>query len=75
MSERIEAIYDDGVLVPLVPLSLPDKARVQLLIEPHNTPASHPQAKDEWEKSLFGLGKQCGVSLPNAALSSDALYE
>jgi predicted DNA-binding antitoxin AbrB/MazE fold protein len=74
MSERIEAIYDNGVLVPLVPLSLPDKARVHLLIEPQDIPASQPQVNDEWEKSLLGLAKQCGVSLPNATLSSDELY-
>ena len=33
MSRQIDAIYDNGVLKPLVPLSLPDKARVKLTVE------------------------------------------
>ena len=33
MSQQIDAIYDDGVLKPLVPLSLPDKTRVKLTVD------------------------------------------
>lgn len=33
MNEQIDAIYDNGVLKPLVPLSLPDKSHVKLTIE------------------------------------------
>lgn len=33
MSQQIDAIYDNGVLKPLVPLSLPDKARVKLTVD------------------------------------------
>jgi predicted DNA-binding antitoxin AbrB/MazE fold protein len=33
MSQQIDAIYDNGVLKPLAPLSLPDKARVKLTVE------------------------------------------
>ncbi len=33
------------------------------------------QPRDEWERSLLGLAKDCGVSLPNSALSREALYE
>jgi predicted DNA-binding antitoxin AbrB/MazE fold protein len=33
MSQQIDAIYDNGVFKPLVPLSLPDKARVTLTVE------------------------------------------
>jgi len=33
MSQQIDAIYDNGVLKPLVPLSLPDKALVKLTVE------------------------------------------
>lgn len=36
MSQQIDAIYDNGVLKPLVPLSLPDKARVKLTVESHS---------------------------------------
>jgi predicted DNA-binding antitoxin AbrB/MazE fold protein len=33
MSQQIDAIYDNGVLKPLVPLSLPDQTRVKLTVE------------------------------------------
>ena len=33
------------------------------------------QAHDEWERRLLGLAKDCGVSLPNSAFRSEALYE
>jgi predicted DNA-binding antitoxin AbrB/MazE fold protein len=34
MSQQIDAIYDGGVLKPIVPLSLPDKSRVRLTVDP-----------------------------------------
>ena len=33
MSQQIDAIYVDGVLKPLVPLALPDQARVKLTVD------------------------------------------
>ena len=36
-------------------------------------PAVEPQ--DEWERRLFGAALDCGVSVPDSALSSDGLYE
>lgn len=33
MSQHIDAIYDNGVLKPLEPLSLPDQTRVKLTVE------------------------------------------
>jgi predicted DNA-binding antitoxin AbrB/MazE fold protein len=33
MSQQIDAIYDNGVFKPLVPLALPDQARVKLTVE------------------------------------------
>jgi len=30
---------------------------------------------DEWERRLFAAAVDCGVSIPDAALSSDGLYE
>jgi hypothetical protein len=38
-----------------------------------NTPAVEPQ--DDWERRLFGAAIDCGVSVPNSALSSEGLYE
>ena len=40
MSEQIDAIYDGGVLKPVVPLSLPDKVRVTLTIDAASPPAA-----------------------------------
>jgi predicted DNA-binding antitoxin AbrB/MazE fold protein len=34
MAQQIDAIYDNGVFRPLVPLSLPDNAHVKLTVEP-----------------------------------------
>ena len=34
MSQFITAIYENGVLRPLTPLELPDKARVKVRVEP-----------------------------------------
>lgn len=33
----------------------------------------HPQ--DDWERQLFALAKDCGVSLPNSAFQREAIYE
>ena len=30
---------------------------------------------DEWERRLLGMARECGVSLPDTALSRQALYE
>jgi hypothetical protein len=37
------------------------------------TPADGP--RDEWERKLRQVATDCGVSLPDAALSSEGLYE
>ena len=46
-----------------------DVLRRQLL------PATPPVPADEWERRLFAAAVDCGVSVPDAALSSDGLYE
>jgi hypothetical protein len=33
------------------------------------------EPRDEWERRLFGAAIDCGVSVPDSALSSDRLYE
>lgn len=37
MSETVTAVYENGMLRPLTPLSLPERARVRLRIEPGET--------------------------------------
>ena len=38
-------------------------------------PQAPPVPADEWERRLFSAAVDCGVSVPDAALSSDGLYE
>ena len=38
-------------------------------------PVAPPQPRDEWERRLLGLAKDCGVSLPDRAVSREALYD
>jgi hypothetical protein len=33
------------------------------------------QPRDEWERGLLAAARHCGVSLPDSALSSEALYD
>jgi predicted transcriptional regulator len=33
------------------------------------------EPRDEWERGLLAAARECGVSLPNSALSSEALYD
>lgn len=41
----------------------------------HLLPAAPPVPADEWERRLFAAAVDCGVSVPDAALSSDGLYD
>jgi hypothetical protein len=38
-------------------------------------PAAPAVPHDEWELKLRGMARECGVSLPDAALSRQAIYE
>jgi hypothetical protein len=31
--------------------------------------------RDEWERGLLAMARDCGVSLPDSALSSEGLYD
>ena len=33
------------------------------------------EAQDDWERRLFDAALDCGVSVPDSALSSEGLYE
>jgi hypothetical protein len=41
----------------------------------HLVPIAPPVPADEWERRLFAAAIDCGVSVPDAALSSDGLYD
>lgn len=53
----------------------PDVLALDVLRERFLPPAAPPQPRDEWERRLLGLARECGVSLPDAALGREALYE
>jgi hypothetical protein len=38
-------------------------------------PQTPPVPSDEWERKRFGAAVDCGVSVSDASLSSDGLYE
>jgi hypothetical protein len=33
------------------------------------------EPRDEWERRLLAIGKDCGVSLPDSAFSREELYD
>ncbi len=37
--------------------------------------AALPQPRDEWERRLLGLAKDCGVSLSDESVRREALYD
>jgi hypothetical protein len=51
-----------------------DLART-ILRERFLSPPDPGQPRDEWENRLIGAASNCGVSLPDSALSSEGLYE
>jgi hypothetical protein len=53
----------------------PDVLALSVLRERFLAPAPAIQPRDEWERRLLGLGKDCGVSLSEEALGREALYE
>lgn len=73
--QQIDAIYDNGVFRPLLPLSLPEKSLVKLSIDSQSAGEARLAPRDEWELRLLGIAKDCGVSLPDSAVSSEGLYE
>lgn len=83
MSDQIDAIYDGGVLKPVVPLSLLDKIRVTLTIDAERVASGGDEKqnrdviepRDEWERQLLGVAKDCGVSLLDSAVSIDQIKD
>jgi hypothetical protein len=53
----------------------PEVLAVNALRERFLGPALSLQPRDEWERGLLEVARDCGVSLPDAALSSEGLYE
>lgn len=66
---QLEAALDDRAKRQGI---LPAELAVNILRQ-HLRPV--PTAVDEWEQGLLAAARDCGVSLPNEALTSDGLYD
>jgi len=53
----------------------PEVLVVNALRERFLGPIALLQPQDEWERGLLEAARDCGVSLPDSALSSEGLYE
>lgn len=53
----------------------PDDLARRVLRERFLAPRRELASQDEWERLVLGLATDCGVSLPDAAVSSEGLYE
>jgi hypothetical protein len=55
----------------------PEELAIEALRERFLTSATAAPVRpqDEWERRLLGVATDCGVSLPDSALSREGLYE
>lgn len=53
----------------------PETLALDALRERFLAAAVRLQPRDEWERGLLNAARDCGVSLPDSALSSEALYD
>jgi hypothetical protein len=53
----------------------PEKLAVDTLRDQFLPRVPPVEPRDDWERRLFGAAIDCGVSVPDSALSSDGLYE
>ena len=53
----------------------PETLALDALRERFLTSAGTPPPRDEWERRLLGLAKDCGVSLSNQSLGREEMYE
>lgn len=53
----------------------PEVLALDALQERFLSKAPRIEPQDDWERKLFGAAIDCGISVPDSALSSDGLYE
>jgi len=53
----------------------PEALALEVLRERFLPRAAAVEPQDEWERKLFEAAIDCGVSVPDSALSSDGLYD
>lgn len=54
---------------------VPPEALAVEVLGRHLLPLAPPTPTDEWGRGLLAVTRDCGVSLPDSALSSDGLYD
>jgi predicted DNA-binding antitoxin AbrB/MazE fold protein len=73
MSDEIDAIYYHGVLKPLGPLSLPDKARVKLIVDAQAGSEAAAKTAEPNEVGREGEARELGESDADFDAELDAL--
>jgi hypothetical protein len=53
----------------------PHGLALEVLRERFPRPIPTPEEHEEWVRRLHEIGIDCGVSLPNEALTSEAIYD
>jgi hypothetical protein len=53
----------------------PEELAIRVLREHIHTGTSPVQPQDEWERRLLSAATDCGVSLPDKALTREAMYD
>ena len=53
----------------------PEVVALEALRERFLPKVSPVEPQDDWKRNLFGAAVDCGVSVPDSALSSEGLYE
>jgi hypothetical protein len=53
----------------------PEDLVIDVLRDRLGTPSRTIAPRDDWERLILQAGANCGVSLPDEALSSEGLYE
>ena len=55
--------------------SAPEELAISVLREKFVRERRVLEPRDEWERRLLAAASDCGISLPDSALSSEGLYE
>jgi predicted DNA-binding antitoxin AbrB/MazE fold protein len=71
MNHQVMAIYENGVLRPLVPLGLPEHTRVQVYVQPAAASLSNVDAhRQQVHEALIAAGLSLPLSEPSTVTSS-----
>jgi hypothetical protein len=72
LGSELEAALHDEARRQGVP---PEDLALEALRHRFLTPGRANASRDDWERRLRAVATNCGVSLPDAAVSSEGVYE